>query len=196
MKKIFMAFTFTFTAFSGMVANAQNRQSGVYLNQDDFEKNKLTYATNEVSGTNKIHFNEFFERPYITVKHNEEKIQIFKDDIFAYQKRGEIVHNWNFNSYTFLEKGPLWIYYKDVYASQGKGIRKERNYFYSTSGKGEILPLTVNNLKQSFPDNQIFHVLLDAQFRSNAELSWYDSFAKKFKVNDLLETASSVITKK
>jgi len=106
-----------------------------------------------------------------------------------------VVRTWNFIPYNFVERGPVWIYNKEVYV-EGKGIRKERKYFFSTYGKGEILPLTIDNLKKSFPDNHLFHVLLDAQFRSDAELSNYDSFEKKFTVNHLLETVIYVITKK
>ncbi len=182
-------------AFSAVIANAQNHQSGVYLSQDDFNKNKLSYATGAVSDVNKIHFNEFIVKPFIIVKHNGEKIQLFKDEIFAYQNKGKVVRTWNFTSYNFVEKGPIWVYTKEVYASQIKGLRKETKYFYSTFGNGELLPLTINNLKNSFPDNHLFHILLDAQFRSNDELSGYDSFARKLKVNYLLKTAIPGITK-
>lgn len=186
MKKIFMSFAFA--AFFGMLANAQQNQSGVYLSQNDFENNKLSYASNTASGTNKIRFNEFFDKPFITVRHDGKKEQLFKDEFFAYKNKSSIVRTWNFTSYNFAEKGVIWIYYKDLNVSQGKGIRRERRYFYSTSGAGEIIPLTINNLKKSFPDKHLFHDFLDAQFRRDSELSWYDSFEKKYKVNHLLET--------
>jgi hypothetical protein len=186
MKKIFMSFAFA--AFFGMLANAQQNQSGVYLSQNDFENNKLSYASNTASETNKIRFNEFFEKPFITVKHNGQSEQIFKGDIFAYKNKGNIVRTTNFTSYNFAEKGAIWIYYKVLNVSQGKERKRERKYFYSTSGSGEIIPLTINNLKKSFPDKHLFHDFLDAQFRRDSELSWYDSFEKKYKVNHLLET--------
>lgn len=180
--------SFAFAAFFGMLANAQQNQSGVYLSQNDFENNKLSYASNTASETNKIRFNEFFEKPFITVKHNGQSEQIFKGDIFAYKNKGNIVRTTNFTSYNFAEKGAIWIYYKVLNVSQGKERKRERKYFYSTSGSGEIIPLTINNLKKSFPDKHLFHDFLDAQFRRDSELSWYDSFEKKYKVNHLLET--------
>ena len=186
MKKTFISLAFV--AFFGMLANAQQNQSGVYLSQSDFENNKLSYASNAASGTNKIRFNEFFDRPFITVNHNGKKEQLFKDDIFAYKNKDNVVRTWNFTSYNFAEKGAIWIYFKDINVSKGKGVKKERKYFYSTSGNGEIIPLTINNLKRSFPDKHLFHDFLDAQFRRDSELSWYDSFEKKYKVNHLLET--------
>ncbi|OQP60208.1 hypothetical protein A3860_34595 [Niastella vici] len=194
MKKIFVAIVFV--AFSGTYANAQRVQSGIYLTERDFENNMLSYAGNTRAEINKIHFNEFFEKPFITVKHNGEKKQLFKDDIFAYQNKGTIVRTWNFVPYTFIERGVIWIYSKDQNVSQGKGIRREKKYFYSVSGKDEIIPLTINNLKRSFPEKHLFHDFLDAEFNSDADLAWYDSFEKKFKVNHLLETTIWVIMKK
>lgn len=190
MRTIFMALSIA--TVTGVTANAQ---SGVYLSLEDFENNKLTYATNSQSDKNKIRFNEFIAKPYIIVKHNGEKVHVFKDDIYAYKNKSNIVRTWNFKQYTFLEKGAVWIYYKDVYATQPKGIQRVRKYFYSTSGKGEILPLTIYNLKRSFPRNSLLHVFLDARFRSDAELSEYDSYANKFAVNDLLEKSTSGISK-
>lgn len=186
MKKFFISLV-----FAGLLtasANAQSKTSGVYLSLADFENNKLSYASNAIAETNKIRFNEFIEKPFITVNHNGEKEILFKDDIFAYQNKGKIVRTSNFTPYTYVEKGPLWVYFKDMNISQSKGIKRERKYYYSVSGQSEIMPLTINNLKRSFPDNHLFHDLLDAQFSNNSELSLYDGLEGKFKVNHLLET--------
>ena len=186
MKKILMSFAFA--AFFGMFANAQNNSSGVYLSQDDFENNKLSYASNTAPETNKIRFNEFFDKPFITVNQEGKKEQIFKDEVFAYKNKGNIVRTSNFTSYNFAGKGVIWIYYKDLNVSKGKGIRRERKYFYSTSGNSEIIPLTIFNLKKSFPHNHLFHDFLNAQFRYDNELSAYDGFERKYKINHILET--------
>ena len=190
MRTIFMVVSFV---VSGIMVNAQ---SGVYLTYDDFENNRLTYATDAPAEDNKIRFNEFITKPYIIVKHKGEKVHVFKDEIYAYKNKKDIVRTWNFTPYYFLEKGHIWIYYRDMYTSQPKGTQRVRKYFYATYGKGEILPLTVHNLKRSFPNNDLFHIYLDAQFRSDAELAHYDSYSNKYKVNDLLEKARSGITKR
>jgi hypothetical protein len=169
---------------TGVTTNAQN---GIYRTLEDFEKNKLTYTTRNDSVITKIRFNEFIARPYIIFKRRREKTLLFKDDIYAYKKKGNIVRVWNFTSYCFLEKGPIWIYYKDVYVSQPKGLQRERQYFYSINGNAPIQQLTVYNLKQSFADNYQFHLCLDAQFRSDTELAHYDNYGSKYKVNQLLE---------
>jgi len=85
MRTIFMALSFV---VSGIVVNAQ---SGVYITLDDFENNRLTYATGATSDENKIRFNEFIAKPYIIVKHKGEKVHVFKDEIYAYKNKGNIV---------------------------------------------------------------------------------------------------------
>src|SRR5690349_4939332 len=74
MRTILLALSFI---VSGIMVNAQ---SGVYLTYDDFENNRLTYATDAPSEENKIRFNEFIEKPFIIVKHNGEKVHVFKDE--------------------------------------------------------------------------------------------------------------------
>jgi len=136
MKKIVMSVAFA-TLF-GLLANAQRNQDGVYLSQSDFENNKLSYATNSGS---KVRFNEFLDKPFITVNKSGKKEKLFKDEIFAYQHNGNVTRTWNFAPYIFLEKGVIWIYSREEYVSKGKGIRREKKYYYSVSGKDEILPL-------------------------------------------------------
>lgn len=170
----------------GLFVNAQRNQEGVYLNQSDFEKNRLSYVSNPGTEKIKIHFNEFLDKPFITVNQNGEKSTFFKDEIFAYRHNGNVVRTWNIISYNFLERGDIWIYSKDENVSLGKGIKRERKYYYSVTGKGEILALTILNLKRSFPDKHQFHNFLDTQFRNDAELSRYDSYENKFKINHIL----------
>ena len=170
------------------IANSQDYSNGLYLTQADFENNKLSYSTSDVNETNKVRFNEIFGKPYINIRHNGEKSIVFKDDIFAYKKKNKIVRTHNFVSYDFIEKGVIWIYSKDLNVMLGKGIKRERKYFYSVSGKDNIVPLTIYNLKKSFPDKHQFHNFLEAQFRSDADLASYNKLEKKFKVNSLLET--------
>ena len=172
----------------GLFAYSQNKESGIYLTQLDFENGKLSYSTATKNEKNKIRFNEIVEKPFINIRHNGEKIVLFKDDIYAYVKKGSIVRTHNFVSYNFLDRGVVWIYYKDITTPLGKGIKRERKYYYAVSGTDKIIPLTVMNLKKSFPENYAFHNLLDAQFRKDSDLASYNSLEKKFQVNHLLET--------
>ncbi|MBN8858633.1 MAG: hypothetical protein J0H29_09610 [Sphingobacteriales bacterium] len=185
-----------FTGLFGLHADAQQNQRGIYLNYNDFKNNRLSYAGNAATETNKIRFHEFSGKNFISVNHNGEKTKLFKDKIYAYRRNnGQVIRTWNRTPYTLSEQGIIWIYFRDVNVSQGKGIRMERMYFYSMAGNSEILPLTISSLKHSFPAKYLFHNFLDAQFRNDAELSLYDSFSGKFKVNHLLETTTAATAK-
>jgi hypothetical protein len=183
--------TLVLIVFCRLSSYGQNSESGIYISQEDFENQKLSYTTNNSAEIIKIRFNEFLDKPYLSIKHNGEKTILFKDEIFAYQKKGRIVRTHNFVTYTFLEKGPIWIYFKDINNSQGKGFKRERKYYFSVSGNGKIIPLTISNLKRSFPNKHLFHHFLDAKFRSDDDLSLYDGVQNKLKINYLLETVVS-----
>jgi len=85
--------------------------------------------------------------------------------------------------YQILESKDLYIYSTDVVVRKGAS---EKAFFFSVGSTGEILPLTIVNLKKAFPDNHRFHDGLDATFKDNSQLTKYDDFHKMFKVNRLL----------
>ncbi len=70
--------------------------------------------------------------------------------------------------------------------SHGRGIHTVRGYFFSVGPDGLVHALTLENLKQAFPDNHRFHDALDATFAAGRVLAEYDEFHKMFKVNRLL----------
>lgn len=186
MKRILIVVSSTLLfIISGMT---QTYTSGLYLTQLDFETGRLSYSTKSATEMNKIRFNEFLDKPFITIKQDGKKIIFFKDDIFAYKNKRNIVRTRHLVSHNFIERGVIWIYYKDLTVQLGKGVRRERKYFYSVSSKDEIIPLTISNLKRSFPQKYAFHNFLEAQFRSDSDLATYNTMEKKFQVNHLLET--------
>ena len=85
--------------------------------------------------------------------------------------------------YQILESKDLYIYSTDVVVRKGAS---EKAFFFSVGSTGEILPLTIVNLKKAFPDNHRFHDGLDMTFKDNSQLTKYDDFHKMFKVNRLL----------
>lgn len=194
MEKIIMVFAFM--GLIGIQARAQVNRSGIYLNFNDFKNNQLSYTNTDGSGTNKIHFHEFSNRGFITIKHNGEKTYLSKNEIYGYRlTNGQVTRIWEGIPYLLTEQRAIWIYYRDMDVSKGKGIQRGRKYFYSMAGNSEIIPLTIDNLKHSFPDKYLFQNFLDAQFSNDGELSLYDRFAKEFKVNRLLETTTFATAK-
>lgn len=89
--------------------------------------------------------------------------------------------------YYILEAKELYIYSTDVLVRKGA---LERAYFFSVGRTGEILPLTILNLKKVFPDNHAFHDSLDVNFKNDAQLTKFDEFHKMFKVNRLLQATA------
>ena len=85
--------------------------------------------------------------------------------------------------YQILEAKELYIYSADVIVRKGAA---EKAYFFSVGPNGDILPLTLVNLKKAFPDNHKFHDSLDMAFKHDSDLRKYDDFHKMFKINRLL----------
>ena len=88
--------------------------------------------------------------------------------------------------YEILEAGPLYIYTTNVVVRKGAA---EKAYFFSVGSSGPVLPLTILNLKNAFPNNHAFHDNLDMMFKNDSDLRKFDTFHKTFKVNHLLEAS-------
>jgi len=88
--------------------------------------------------------------------------------------------------YQIVEARVLYIYTLDTIVRKGA---LEKTYFFSVGPKGDILPLTILNLKKAFPENHPFQDLLDMSFKYDSDLTRYDEFHKMFKVNRLLDAA-------
>src|SRR5262245_21976314 len=86
--------------------------------------------------------------------------------------------------YQIVEAKTLYIYFLDVIVRKGAS---EKAYFFSVGPTGDVLPLTILNLKKAFPDNHAFHDFLDMAFKHDSDLTKYDDFHKMFKVNRLLD---------
>src|SRR5499427_9209568 len=89
--------------------------------------------------------------------------------------------------YQILEAKALYIYSLDVLVRKGTS---EKTYFFSVGPNGDVLPLTILNLKKAFPDNHTFHDLLDMSFKHDSDLTRYDEFHNMFKVNRLLAASN------
>ena len=169
---------------------AQNEISGVYLTFDDYIHNKMSYEINCKTEKHKIKLNEFLNKSYITVIHNGEKFELKKDSIYGVVYCDEPLVRFQDNEHYYLaEKGPVWFLYKMENKSTGKSFFTEKKYYFSVNGDGKLIELSKENLKNAFPNNHIFHDMLNAQFSSNVNIAEYDSFHKMFKVNHLLQQA-------
>ncbi len=182
----------TILLFLVIAVNAfgQNEKSGVYLTFNDYLNNKLSYENTSASEKHTIRLNGFLDESHITVLHNGETIKLQKDSVYGFIAFGKpLVRFQNNKQFYLAEKGAVWIFYNEVSVPEGKRSRIEKRYYFSATGNGELVELTLANLKQAFPLNQKFHDILDAQC-NNKNISEYDSFYKMFKVNHLLKEGS------
>ena len=79
----------------------------------------------------------------------------------------------------------LYTQNKNIVPPGGKGMYRADLYFFSTNADGPILPLTIENLKRTYPANMAFHYALDAYFNSDRQLMAYDQYAKMYKLKYL-----------
>lgn len=91
--------------------------------------------------------------------------------------------------YTVLNKeGAITIYkYQHPSHSPKETEKYAPKYFFTSKSSDMLTPLTKDNLKKAFPDNHAFHDAIDATFKSDKDLTSYDTFHNMYKVNWLLQ---------
>jgi hypothetical protein len=163
------------------------KTSGVYLTAADYQNGRLSFEGDCRSKTHKLELHDVLNKPYIDVTHELEKRRYSKSDLFGFRACDGRDYRFASNlEYQILEARELYIYARVVSKSRGKGFHTDLEYYFSAGPEGRILALTLENLKQAFPDNHRFHDSLDATFGAGQPLAEYDEFHKMFKVNRLL----------
>ncbi len=131
---------------------------------------------------------DVLNKSYIDVTHGTERRRYEKSDLFGFSacdgKDYRFVSNQEFR---ILEPKALYIYEQRL----GNGRRVIEIYRFSNGSNGIVLPLTRENLRYAFPDNDIFQERLDQVFGAKKDLAQYDRFHKMFKVNWLLISAQT-----
>jgi hypothetical protein len=91
------------------------------------------------------------------------------------------------HNYEIIDTAYFMVYYrlKSVEKIMNKGVMWADQYYFSKTANDEIIELTADNLKRSFPGNHRFHYALDAQFRSEKQLMEYDPYLKQYKLKYL-----------
>lgn len=164
---------------------AHAQSSGVYISAKDFAMGKLTYEINCATEKHKIKLNEFLSKDYITVVHNQVATKLMKKEIFGYKdcdgRAFRFIKDYHF---TILNPSEELIIFK-YEVSPAKGQKAVSQFYFAFKGSDTVTELTLDNLKNSLPENHKFHDALDATFKSGDDLSAYDSFHKMFKVNHI-----------
>jgi len=166
---------------------ANPKMSGVYRTAADYEATQLSFQDVCGSGAHKLELHDVLNKPYIDVTHEHEKRRYPKRDLFGFRACDGRDYRFAGNfEYQILEAKALYIYSRESWVSRGKTTYTSRDYYFSVGPEGQILALTLNNLKQAFPDNHRFHDSLDMMFAAGQDLAAYDEFHRMFKVNRLL----------
>jgi hypothetical protein len=185
MKSIIAGCMFLIIAWANFAQSAKNETgAGIYLSAQDYQNGKLAPA-------DKIHLNEFVSSHYIDVIKDKRTIRYCKDSIFGFRDKAGKDYRFFKNydqAYRIMENKTLVIYatYQPTHTSKGITAPMIPSYFFSTNLNGAIYPLTINNLKNAFPENMKFHDMLDRSFNDGTPVSAYDDANKMFKVNYLI----------
>lgn len=173
--------------------HAQKAMSGVYMTADDYNNNKLAYA-NPCGPMHKIKLNDFWGKKYIIVTHNDTAHKLMKDSIYAYADCDGKVYRFykDYSSeYKIVENGTIVIYTKIQGVSEGKTFKQVTHYYFSNGLSGVILELTLENVKNAFPNDHMLHDELDKFFPSGNGITDYDSRHSMFRINHVLLSIKS-----
>lgn len=183
MKKIFLNIIICALFVSITVATkGQKDSSGVYMTAADFANKKLVYGINCKTEKHKIKLNSFFNRNHITVIHEGIKYNISKDSVFGFKTcNGSSYRIADKIDYTILNTDDNLLLYEFIPVSVPKNPRPPVNKF-SKGADGPMLDLTIENVKNIFPDNHQFHDEVENTFRSNNNLLSYDGYHKQYKL--------------
>jgi len=166
------------------VLHARAQQAiGLYLTQNDFAANTLSYQVNTPGNTGKIKWNYLFNAGKIKVVHNDTKHLLDKKAVYGFaDSKGRHYRFVNDIAYRVLDTAGFCMY-EHLERPAGKGYQAPVvKHYFSTGTADAIQPLTIHNLKRAFPENTTFRYWLDAGFKSDKELLAYDSFEKMYKL--------------
>ena len=159
-------------------------RSGLYLTAQDYANKKLSYS-NENSGKYKIRVAPLFNKYRVQVLQNGEKHNFFEFDLFGYKVKDQDYRFFNDQQYKVVDNSFFYLYTRVVTVDKGKAHTLKTNYYFSLQADGNIIDLTIENLKEAFPNNHKFLDLLDVYFRSDDDLKWYDNFNRMYKVEHI-----------
>lgn len=166
------------------------KHSGIYLSAADYQESRLTAEGDCASKTHRLELHDVLNKSYVHVTHGTEKSRYEKTDLFGF--RACDGHDYRFASnleYQIVEAKDLYVYMREGYESVGKSRHIVYAYYFSVGPTGRVLQLTLQNLKETFPDNHAFHESLDQAFGAGQNLAEYDEYHGMFKINRLLTAA-------
>jgi len=189
MKKYFTYAALICTSFAfAFNASAQKDSSGIYKTAGDFKAKKLSLAINCKTESHKIKINDIFSQDHITVVHDGKSYDFKKSDIYGYKLCNGETYRFSANKdYLVMNPNEMILLYKVEVMQTKATAPKVYSYYFSKDASSSLQDLTKANLKSAFPTNHKFHDELDTNFKTDGELTAYDSFHKMYKINHIME---------
>lgn len=97
----------------------------------------------------------------------------------------------NGETYRVLRSETIVLYARERQVIEGKRFATVVDRFFSTTPTAPVQPLTLETLKNAYPDNHKFHDMLTLAFRSDAELARFDDHHNEYLVTRLLRQSLS-----
>jgi hypothetical protein len=167
--------------------SAQTDCGGVYLTAHDFLTGNLAYASVRSDGPNSSG-DDLLTCKRVVIRNTGAGSAVDKKDVYAVKcSDGKIVRIYHEGCYTFLNPGEYILLYKVVLNPVSKGDVLRTKYYFSKSAGGDVVELSVANLKATFPENDKFADALDTDFRGDTDLCGYDNVHKCYKLNRIYE---------
>ena len=164
------------------------RQSGLYVTAGDFDAHRLTDPIACASASRPLDRDAFGGAEVLSWGGATPPAQYSKTGIFGFRAcDGTDVRFVRGANFRVVRASPLYLYQHEYQVPMGRsGSRLVAEYFFSTTPADSVRPLTVDALKQAYPQNHRFHDLLDLAFRQDGELMRYDDFHHEYRVARLL----------
>ena len=163
-------------------AQTSNGSTGIYLTEQDYKSNKLTYV---LSPADKIQLNEFLDGKNVSLVYQGKKLTLAKSEIFGYRMHNQDFRFFHNEAYNIVDTAGFTLYKKDKLTQQGKGYLPVETYFYSVNLKQPVQKLTIENLWNSFPSQTGFRYSIQNNFKQDADLIAYDKLSNQYKLKYL-----------
>lgn len=172
------------TAIFSFSAKGQIDSSGIYKTADDFVAGKLTFGGNRKMDKHRLLLNNFFNRPVITIRHNDTAFNISRNDIYGYRlQNGTEYRIASRQDLQILNAKEYIIIYRRDITHPPSGKTNVTNYYFSVGPYSSVQSLTIKKLKKAFSSNQLFLEEIDGLFKYNTELATYDKQHNMYMIN-------------
>jgi hypothetical protein len=171
--KVLIAITIISLHALGLKAQSTKGTTGIYMTEQDYKLNKLSYVLGE---NDKLRLNEFLDGKNISLNYHGKKLTLAKNEIFGYRMHNHDFRFFQNEAYTIIDTAGFTIYGRDKLAQSVKGSKVHHVYFFSINLTQPVLDLTIANLSDSFPTRTSFRYDVQNNFKQDTDLMAYDKF--------------------